>query len=130
MSNSDAPGQPGPVAQPGWVEDIVGMFAPFTSQMMWRLDLGNYEQVAANGMIIYSRIKWGGMPPPPFPPLTDAQIQTFANWMNMDYPMHRPGSQPLQAPVAAAAAPAAKTTAVPPATVGAGNQQQRPIKFP
>lgn len=131
MSDSDAPGQPGPVANPGWVEDIVGMFAPFTSQMQWRLDLGNYSQVAANGTIIYSRIQGGGMPPPPFPPLTDAQVQTFANWMNNDYPMNRPPAQPTTtAPVAATAQPAATPAPAPGATVLAGNQQPRPIKFP
>ena len=71
-----------PIANPVW-QDIQGMFAPFTSQMMWRLDLGSYENVSVNASIIYDRISDpdNPMPPLPFPPLSQAQIQTFKNWM-------------------------------------------------
>lgn len=78
------------VASPGWVEDIQGMLAPFVPNMQWRLDLSNYDQVIANGTIIWSQISSKSMPPPQFQPLTDAQIYTFYNWMNLDYPMNRP----------------------------------------
>ncbi len=78
------------VQNPGWVEDILGMLAPFVPNMQWRLDLSNYDQVIANGTIIWSQISSKSMPPPQFPPLTDAQIYTFYNWMNNDYPMNRP----------------------------------------
>lgn len=99
-----------PVANPGW-QDIQGIFAPFTSQMMWRLNLGSYQDVVANAQIILLRIKtFGDMPPPPFPPLTAAQIQTFENWINAGFP--ETASTPsvsAPAPQAAAPAPAAAT---------------------
>ena len=104
----------GAVQNPGWNEDIQGMLSPFTSQMMWRLDLGSYEDVRANATIILGRISnGGGMPPPPFPPLTSDQITTFGNWVGNDCPLSRPP------------APASSPTLV------AGNQQtKRAIKFP
>ena len=103
----------GPVTNPGWNEDIRGMLSPFTSQMMWRLDLGSYEDVRANATIILGRINGGGMPPPPFPPLTQDQITTYGNWVGNDCPLTRP--------------PAAAPSPV----LLAGNQQAiRPIKFP
>lgn len=80
------------VQKPGWVEDIQGMLAPFVPNMQWRLDLSNYDQVIANGTIIWSQISSKQMPPPNFQPLSDAQIYTFYNWMQMDYPMNRPPS--------------------------------------
>lgn len=78
------------VQNPGWVEDIQGMLAPFVPNMQWRLDLSNYDQVIANGTIIWGQISSKSMPPPNFQPLTDAQIYTFYNWMNLDYPLNRP----------------------------------------
>lgn len=90
-----------PVANPGW-DDIQGIFAPFRSQMMWRLNLGSYEDVAANAQIILLRIQtFGDMPPPPFPPLTDAQIATFQTWVTNGCPQ-----TPLPAPSVSSAAPA------------------------
>jgi len=66
--------------------DIKPLFNQFTGQMMWRLDLTNYEHVKANARIIYDRIAdpkfLGPMPPPPFDPLTTEQIQRFRQWMD------------------------------------------------
>ena len=106
------------VANPGWNEDIRGMLAPFTAQMMWRLNLGDYEQVKANANIIYDRINDGGMPPEPFPPLTPEQIQTFYNWKESGCPQTRPTTVSASAPAAAQATPAANL------------QGKRPMKFP
>ena len=53
--------------------------------MMWRFDLTNYDQVRANAQVIYGRINGGGMPPPPFDPLTTDQIQLFQQWMAEGY---------------------------------------------
>jgi hypothetical protein len=106
------------VANPGWEEDIAGIFYPFIEQMMWRFDLSRYEDVRANANVILGRINGGGMPPPNFPPLSNDQITTYENWVNNDCPLNRPPAAP--APAAAA----------PPATMLAGNQQPRPVKFP
>ncbi|HEX8831010.1 MAG TPA: hypothetical protein VF705_07595 [Longimicrobium sp.] len=101
-----------PVENPGW-DDIKGIFAPFTSQMMWRFNLGEYEDVAANAQIILLRILTiGDMPPPPFPPLTQAQVTTFQNWVNNNCPQTAgpPTASTASAP-AASAAPATATVA-------------------
>jgi hypothetical protein len=101
-----------PVTNPGW-QDVAGIFAPFTSQMMWRLNLGSYDDVVANAQIILLRIKtFGDMPPPPFPPLTAAQIQTFQNWVDQGCPQ-TPKSTGLSATAAPAAQPAVATAAPP-----------------
>lgn len=64
-------------------DDIMPLFKQFQGQMMWRFDLTNYEQVKDNAETIYGRINiGGGMPPPPFDPLTLEQIQMFQQWMN------------------------------------------------
>lgn len=97
-----------PVANPGW-DDIQGIFAPFRPQMMWRFNLGSYEDVAANAQIILFRIKTvGDMPPSPYPPLTPAQIQTFQNWVDQECPQT---PQTGSAPATEAAAPAAAAPA-------------------
>ena len=62
--------------------DIMPLFYQFKGQMMWRFDLTNYEHVKANAQTILGRINGGGMPPPPFDPLTFEQIQLFAQWIN------------------------------------------------
>ena len=79
---------------PGWEEDIAGIFAPFIPQMMWRLDLGKYEDVVANASIISDNINWSdgsppNMPPPPFPPLPQAQIDQFNTWAGHGCPRTR-----------------------------------------
>lgn len=66
-----------------FARDIRPMFEPFAAAMMWRFDLTNYTAVMANANTIAGRIgNGGGMPPPPFPPLTAAQIQQFQDWIN------------------------------------------------
>ena len=80
-----APAQPAPVS---FAADIMPIFKQFQGPMMWRFDLTSYEAVMANAATIYGRISNPGnpMPPPPFPPLTAAQIQMFQNWMNQGCP--------------------------------------------
>ncbi|HLM67938.1 MAG TPA: hypothetical protein VK358_10435 [Longimicrobium sp.] len=85
------------VAVPGWEEDIAGIFAPFTNQMMWRLNLNSYEDVKANASIISSNINWQNgsapsMPPPPFPPLPGNQIAMFDAWVKAGCPQTRPAT--------------------------------------
>lgn len=93
MSNA-TPAAGSTVTIPGWEEDIKGIFAPFTAQMMWRLNLGSYEDVKVNASIIAERITPpnGDMPPPPFPPLSDAQVAMFAAWIVAGCPQTRPAS--------------------------------------
>jgi hypothetical protein len=99
-----------PIANPGW-QDIQGMFAPFASQMMWRLNLGSYADVSANAQIILLRISDPAviMPPPPFPPLTVDQIGTFRNWVAQGCPETpvNTGAAPSSLQAAPAAAPVA-----------------------
>jgi hypothetical protein len=113
-----------PVTNPGW-QDVAGIFAPFTSQMMWRFNLGSYEDVSANAQIILLRIKtFGDMPPPPFPPLTAAQIQTFQNWVDQGCPQ-TPTTGGLSAAAPAAATPLAAhevATTAPPTSPGPGTR--------
>lgn len=66
--------------------DIMPLFNQFKGQMMWRFDLTDYEHVRANAATIYGRINGGGMPPPPFDPLTLEQIQLFQQWMADGFP--------------------------------------------
>jgi hypothetical protein len=73
---------------PSFATDIMPIFKQFQGPMMWRLDLTSYEAVVANAATIYSRISDPGnpMPPPPFPPLTQEQIDTFNTWMQNGCP--------------------------------------------
>jgi hypothetical protein len=70
--------------------DIRPVFNQFKGQMMWRFDLTDYEQVKQNADRIWGRISVGPndgpMPPPPFPPLSQAQIAAFNEWMCSGYP--------------------------------------------
>ncbi|HET9627258.1 MAG TPA: hypothetical protein VFP84_38120 [Kofleriaceae bacterium] len=66
-----------------FARDIRPMFEPFAAAMMWRFDLTDYTAVMANASTITGRIAdGGGMPPPPFPPLTAAQVQQFKDWVS------------------------------------------------
>jgi len=55
-----------------FAKDILPIFAPFASAMMWRFDLTDYSAVVANAETIYGRISSvdSPMPPPPFPMLS------------------------------------------------------------
>jgi len=66
--------------------DIMPLFQQFQAQMVWRLDLTSYQDVVANSNTIYSLISTRQMPPPPFEPLSDAQIKKFLDWMNANFP--------------------------------------------
>lgn len=74
------------MASTSFASDIAPLFTQFRAQMLWRLDLTNYDQVKANATIIWQQIATQSMPPPPFPPLTTQQIATFQLWMNENYP--------------------------------------------
>ena len=68
-------------------KDIVPIFHQFRAPMMWRLDLTKYGDVKANADTILSMISpGGGMPPPPFPPLTADQVSTFQEWIKEHFP--------------------------------------------
>lgn len=62
--------------------DIMPILNQFKTQMMWRFDLTNYDHVQANAPAIYAAINGGGMPPPPFDPLSVEQIQLFQQWIS------------------------------------------------
>ena len=66
--------------------DIAPIFSPFRAAMRWRFDLLDYDNVKANAPIIWGRISSPEidvpMPPPPFPPLSPAQIAAFKQWMD------------------------------------------------
>jgi hypothetical protein len=69
-----------------FANDLAPILQQFRGQMMWRFDLTSYDDVKANHLAIYSRIKGKGMPPPPFPPLSDAQIAMFGAWIAQQFP--------------------------------------------
>jgi hypothetical protein len=71
-------------------KDIAPVFRQFRGSMMWRLDLTKFEDVKANAAMIYSQIVPNegsvGMPPPPYPPLTNEQVASFKSWMDEGFP--------------------------------------------
>ena len=72
-------------------KDIVPIFRQFRDSMTWRLDLTSFEDVKANASTIYSQIQWSpgtqpGMPPPPYPPLTAAQVALIKAWKDGGFP--------------------------------------------
>lgn len=77
--------QPKKAEEVSFSNDIVPMFFKWKSNMMWRLDLTNYEDVKMNAHIIYDQILNQNMPPPPFPPLTTPQIELFNQWIQGKY---------------------------------------------
>ena len=70
--------------------DIMGIFQPFQSAMMWRLDLLNYDDVVQNFEIIMYQINGGGMPPPPRQPLSSEAIAKLNNWKNNGFLLKSP----------------------------------------
>jgi len=64
-----------------FANDILPIVVKWRSEMIWRLDLGEYEDVKMNAQIIYNQIANGPMPPPPYPPLTSDQIALFQQWI-------------------------------------------------
>ena len=66
--------------------DIAPMFAPYRANMMWRFDLTNYDTVKTNAAMIFGHIAASLMPPAPMPPLSQQQIDLFAQWMKDECP--------------------------------------------
>jgi hypothetical protein len=67
-----------------FARDIAPMLAPYRQEMLWRLDLADYEAVKANSEVIYGRLTGSTgntMPPAPVPPLSAPDIATFKSWM-------------------------------------------------
>ncbi len=70
-----------------FASDIAGELNTYRGQMMWRLDLTNYEDVKANSAIILSLIQPPTqMPPPPFPPFSADFIASFTAWTKQGCP--------------------------------------------
>jgi len=63
-----------------FAKDIEPIFRQFRGSMIWRLDLTSYDHVKANAEMIYQMIATKNMPLPPYPPLTDQQVNTFKKW--------------------------------------------------
>lgn len=78
------------MAAVSFANDIRPIFAQFVAPMRWRLDLTRYADVCANSAMIYSLISNSDpdsrMPPPPFDPLSDAQVAQFKAWMDAGFP--------------------------------------------
>ncbi|MFZ6657661.1 hypothetical protein [Undibacterium sp. TJN19] len=66
-------------------KDIAPLFNQFRASMMWRLDLTKYDDVKQNADMVLAQIQ-GGMPPPPYPPLTKQQVAMFQAWINQGFP--------------------------------------------
>ena len=67
---------------PSFADDIMPIFYQFQKQMIWRFDLTKYEDVKTNYDQILSRITDSDapMPPAPYGPLSQGDIDTFTNW--------------------------------------------------
>lgn len=66
--------------------DIAPLFVQYRASMLWRLDLSNYEDMKLNADMVLSQIDSQSMPPPPYPPMTPAQIVLFKAWMQQGFP--------------------------------------------
>lgn len=62
--------------------DILPIFFKWKSQMIWRLDLTDYETVKINAGMIYGQISNGLMPPAPYGSLPQDQVALFKQWMD------------------------------------------------
>ena len=71
--------------------DLRGVLFEYHGQMIWRLDLANYEDVKANAAIILAAISPSPqgppqMPPPPFPAFPKEFIASFKAWTEQGCP--------------------------------------------
>ena len=70
--------------------DIKPIFRPYRPNMLWRFDLGDYEQVKANADLIQLFITADvntRMPPANYGgPLSPQQIATFKQWVTEGFP--------------------------------------------
>lgn len=66
-----------------FARDIAPILAPFRDNMLWRFDLADYQAVKANATLISQHIDpaQGDMPPPPIPPLDQADFSVFESWI-------------------------------------------------
>ena len=67
-------------------DKIMPFFYQYREQMLWRMDIADYDDVKANAVLLCLRIdpKASGdnrMPPPPYPPFSDQLIADFKQWM-------------------------------------------------
>lgn len=69
-----------------FANDIAPIFKQYAAQMKWRFDLTSYEDVKTNYGAILNRVENKGMPPPPFKPLTDFEIENFRLWKKQYFP--------------------------------------------
>lgn len=67
--------------------DIAPLFAQYRASMLWRLDLTKYDDVKLNAPMVYNQISTQSMPPPPYPPMTGAQVALFKAWMDQGFPL-------------------------------------------
>lgn len=65
-----------------FANDIAPVLYQYQGPMAWRFDLTNPEHVRANFDAIWGQITTTppSMPPPPFPPFTQAFVDKLAAW--------------------------------------------------
>lgn len=66
-----------------FTRDIGPLLSQYREEMMWRIDLSNYEQVKANRVLIQTRLHSTDdpMPPKPFGPWSSDQVALFDRWI-------------------------------------------------
>lgn len=73
-----------------FAQRIAPMLAPYRENMLWRLDLADYEAVKASATAIWQHIdpasEMYDMPPPPLPPLEAADVAAFKAWIEEGCP--------------------------------------------
>lgn len=78
------------MASVSFKKDIMPFFAQYRGQMLWRLDVTDYEDVRANAKLILGRIDPASgdnrMPPPPFPPFSGELYTRFYQWIDEGFP--------------------------------------------
>lgn len=81
------------MATVSFANDIMPLFNQFRARMIWRFDLTKYEDVKGNAELILQRIDYysasnagnADMPPQPFSPLSQEQVQMFKAWIDGGY---------------------------------------------